>query len=572
MNIEFLIVGTAKESEDDFHNLYQKMKVSVYTLCLSITKNKNLARDLAAETFRRVKRDAYKFDTELNGEYWILDIAGRLSQNALLEKSFQRQIERQYIDNVSVIMSDLINTAKNDRASIVLTRLLTSLRKSDIAKLLNYYQASCRAEYNRAIKQLRLKNSQYNKKEIIKILREEAQSSCPEYWSYVSAPTNSVVENISDELVNAPDLKAEDLTEEETKKNSKNGGRILLICGIILFTLSLTTVVLHYFFKDRNKDDDFDSNNIQYDNTTAMVELNDTLYYTGKNGKDLCAFCPAKDTSGVVIVKDAHPKEIETDGTSLYYRSQKDGNMYKVDPSTGNTEKISYLPGVSLDIHDHYLYFGSEGGIYRIDLNGDLQNTEPELLLDTSADASLFCVDLDVSEDGTVFFCSGAGKGIHQIYDFEGTPLNKGLFSDEAYSIQYESGYVYFDFPIKNQINLYKINLKTLRIFTVGRTYSTYDTDDAPLGAEGDAVILSSGAFQVIDTVTYYAAEDGIYKVPFEGGKGIQVVKKTLKTTITDFYISDNYVYCFYSDGKKDTERHLVAYKLTEPEVSVSIY
>ena len=185
-----------------------------------------------------------------------------------------------------------------------------------------------------------------------------------------------------------------------------------------------------------------------------MVELNDTLYYTGKNGKDLCAFCPSKDTSGVVIVKDAHPKEIETDGTSLYYRSQKDGNMYKVDPSTGNTEKISYLPGVSLDIHDHYLYFGSEGGIYRIDLNGDLQNTEPELLLDTSADASLFCVDLDVSEDGTVFFCSGAGKGIHQIYDFEGTPLNKGLFSDEAYSIQYENGYV--GIRVKFQVSAFR--------------------------------------------------------------------------------------------------------------------
>ena len=58
MNIEFLIVGTAKESEEDFHNLYEKMRVSVYTLCLSITKNKNLSRDLAAETFRRVKRDA----------------------------------------------------------------------------------------------------------------------------------------------------------------------------------------------------------------------------------------------------------------------------------------------------------------------------------------------------------------------------------------------------------------------------------------------------------------------------------------------------------------------------------
>ena len=114
--------------------------------------------------------------------------------------------------------------------------------------------------------------------------------------------------------------------------------------------------------------------------------------------------------------------------------------------------------------------------------------------------------------------------------------------------------------------------MKTLRIFTVGRSYSTYDTDDAPLGAQGNAATLSSGAFQVIDTVTYYAAEDGIYKVPFEGGEGTQVVKKTLNTTITDLYISDNYIYCFYSDGKKDTDRHLVAYKLTEPEVSVNIY
>ena len=570
MNIEFLIVGTAKESEEDFHNLYEKMRVSVYTLCLSITKNKNLARDLAAETFRRVKRDAYKFDTDLNGEYWILDIASRLSQNALSEKSFQSQLSRQYIDNVSIIMGDLINNAKNDRASIVFMRLLTSLRKSDIAKLLNYYQASCKAEYTRAIKQLKLKNSYYSKKEIINTLKEDATNSCPDYWAFISAPVNATVENISDEVTFIPE--EEKITEEHPEKNEKNGRRILLICGIILFTLSLTTVVFYYFFKDRNSEEKYDSSNIQYDNTTAMIELNGTLYYTGKNGRDLCAFNPSQDKTGVIILKDSQPKEIDTDGTYLYYRSQKDGYMYRVDPKTGSSVKISYMPGVSLDIYDHYLYFGSEGGIYRIDLEGDVQNAEPELLLDTSSDVSLFCVDLEVGEDGTVFFCSGAGKGIHQIYDYEGTPLNKGLFSDEAYSIQYDNGYVYFDFPIKNVINLYKINLKTLRIFTVGRSYSTYDTDDAPLGAQGNAATLFSGAFQVIDTVTYYAAEDGIYKVPFEGGEGTQVVKKTLNTTITDLYISDNYIYCFYSDGKKDTDRHLVAYKLTEPEVSVNIY
>lgn len=568
MNIEFLIVGTAKESEEDFHNLYHKMKVSVYTLCLSITKNKNMARDLAAETFRRVKRDAYKFDTELNGEYWILDIAYRLSQNALSDPAFRSQLSRQFLDNVSLLMGDLINNAKNERAAIVFLRLLSSMRKSDIAKLLNYYHASCNAEYTRAIKQLYANNKHYSKKEIIKTLKEDADAACPDYWIYINNPVNDKTSGLADELTEQPVIPQDTPSEEKPK----NGRRIILITGILLFTVSLTCIVFYFFFKDREKEDTYDSTIIQYDNTTAMVELGGTLFYTSENAKDLCAFNVTTDKAGRVIIKDAHPKEIVTDGTYLYYRSQKNGFMYKTDATGSINTQISYLPGVSLTVQGNYLYFGSEDGIYRIALNSDVTTAEPELLLDTSYDSSLFCVDLDVAEDGTVFFCSGAGKGIHQIYDYNGTSLNKGLFSDEAYSIEYDNGYVYFDFAMSNSINLYKINLETLRIFTVGKTYSTYDTDDAPLGAEGTAAELSSGAFQIVDTVAYYAAKDGIYKVPFNGGESELVVKKTLDNTITDFYMSDEYIYCFYSDGKKDSDRQLVAYKLTNPDINVSIY
>lgn len=560
MNIEFLIVGIAKESEEDFHTLYQKMKVSVYCLALSIVKNKNIARDIAAETFRRVKKDAYKFDTDLNGEYWILDLTYKLSLNALNVPAFQSRLAMQRIDNASLLLGELINESKSDRAQIVLLRLLSTLKKSDIAKMLNYYKSSCKAEYNRALAQLKVKNNYLSKSEIINAIKKDSQDACPDYWIYIQ---NEATDNISELSSEEPELIEREIMEVSPKKRVSLRS-ILWGCAIAICTISLVTIVLYSLFKDR-EEETYDATTVQYSNTTAMVELSNTLYYCGENERDLCAINPSKEAVGKVIVQDAYPKEIVTDGTYLYYRNQSDGYIYRT-TTTGETPiQVSYMPGVSIDVNDNYIYFGSTGGIYRVNLSStNLSEEEPELLLDTSADSSLFCIDLDVSDDGQVFFCSGAGKGIHMIYDYEGTNLNKGLFSDEAYSIEYDNGYVYFDFAMNNTINLYKINLETSRIFTVGRTYSTYETNDAPLTYEGDAAVLDTGAFQIVDTVTYFAGKDGIYKVGFEGGKPELVIAKTFDSSITDFLVTDDYIFCYYSDGKKDSTRHLISYKISD--------
>jgi len=561
MNIEYLIVGVAKESQEDFHELYQKMKVSVYSLSLSIVKNKSIARDIAAETFKRIKQSAYKFDTDLNGEYWILDIAYRLSCNALTTPALQNQLARQRIDNASLLLGELINNSKNDRASIILLRLLSSLRQSDIAKLLNYYKSSCKAEYNRGITQLKIKNNYYSKNEIISILKEDAIKACPDYWAYIESDSSEQMAGLSDESINYVE-KIDITNNEETPKASR---RIILTCFIVILLVSLVTLVIYFFFKDKESPDTYDSTVIQYENTTAMISLGSHLYYCSENGKDLCSINPSKDATGKVIVTGAYPKEIVTDGTYLYYRNQSDGYIYKTSTDGAEPMRISYMPGVSLDIHDNHIYFGSTGGIYRVNLaSPDLSAAEPELILDTTQDSSLFCVDLEVGADGTVYFCSGAGKGIHEIYTYEGTPLNQGLFTDEAYTIMYDNEYLYFDYVVKNEINLYKINLETQRIFTVGRTYSTYDTINASLTYEGDPIILETGAFQVVNTVTYFAAKDGIYKVGFDGGKPELVVSKTLDNAITDFLVTEDYIFCYYSDGKKDSTRHLISYKISD--------
>ena len=77
MDLEYLIVGIARGEEEDYHNLYLQTYRTVFALSLSIVKDKGLARCIAVETYRRVAKQAYLFDTELNAEYWILDIARR---------------------------------------------------------------------------------------------------------------------------------------------------------------------------------------------------------------------------------------------------------------------------------------------------------------------------------------------------------------------------------------------------------------------------------------------------------------------------------------------------------------
>ena len=50
MNLEYRIVGAAKNSEEDLRAIYDEMGTGVYTLALSLTRSRKLAREVAVGT------------------------------------------------------------------------------------------------------------------------------------------------------------------------------------------------------------------------------------------------------------------------------------------------------------------------------------------------------------------------------------------------------------------------------------------------------------------------------------------------------------------------------------------
>ena len=82
-NLEFLIVGIARESQEDLHKFYKATAPEVYGMALSIVKDTYLASEVLAETHKRIATMAYLFNTEMSAEYWLLDMAKNISENAL---------------------------------------------------------------------------------------------------------------------------------------------------------------------------------------------------------------------------------------------------------------------------------------------------------------------------------------------------------------------------------------------------------------------------------------------------------------------------------------------------------
>lgn len=88
-------------------------------------------------------------------------------------------------------------------------------------------------------------------------------------------------------------------------------------------------------------------------------------------------------------------------------------------PDGGNRTRLCDVPGSAMALYEGYLYFSTTGGIYRIPSAGGTLETA-ELILDTSNDANLFCVDMTLDASGNVYFASGVGKGIHHVTDYRG--------------------------------------------------------------------------------------------------------------------------------------------------------
>ena len=569
MNIEYLIIGITKDSKDDFKELYRRMRIPVYALALATVKDKTLAREIAAETFRRIKTYAYSFDTEMNGEYWILHMVRQLGLNALQDSSLRDSRDTAGIaDNASALILKTLSHLKNERGLILTLQAVSTLSGKDIASLVGFYRASASREAKRGLVELRTFYPKLTMKKFRTMLKDDFAQSCPDYWEYIEMDRPTKVAHISHEVMFLNEEESQFHGEAESeniqtrtlqrKRRITKRIKIGLIAAISCLVLISGSCIIYQLVQDARF-----SNTPEYVQTDAsmdMIEVNGILYY--RDAKGIYAYDETADTEKVKKLYEGAVRDMISVDTGLCFRNNKDGKMYYIDYQGNGLKQMTDYSGTSLVYgQDGYVYFNAHDGIYKFAPNQE----KPQVLsvYTEEIETAPTRYHMGFNEDGALFFSAGADGGI---YKLEGNSL-KGYYLDEAYYFQIHGKYLFFDaIGLRDERYLYGINLDK-------------DTQQ-DTSHKLPEIRLYSAAYYISDGYVYYEgygeasnAPLGLYRLNLSDGSRTQIDNTAnAQLHIADIYVSEGKLYCYYSDGQSNGMRTLTARALSNLDKTETIF
>ncbi|MBQ8165144.1 MAG: DUF5050 domain-containing protein [Clostridia bacterium] len=580
MSFEYLIVGIAKDEQQDYREFYDKTKVETYMFALSLVKDRVLARDIAVEAYKRVYSLAYKFDTDLNAEYWILDIVKNLCINSLKHEELRKVADSNRIDNLTRLLSDLILQTAEDRAKFIVLRTVSGLNKSEIAKLLWYQGGSASAEYRRGIKELvALDPAERSNDSVKENLTEDMKSCTPDMWGLVIKDEATRVSFVSHEELEIDDDEiafSED--KEELKKIKRAADRkrrkikiltvviaIILLCGVIAGVIAAVVA----YNKEQNTVSKLPQSNTiditmpQFRTKMAMAELDGVLYYSNYNDEGKLYKADFSSGNSVVSkISDDIPKEIvayNSDSKYIIYRNYTDGKIYRYSPSDGQTVRLCEISGAALCLKDDKLYFSTSTGISSISVSGDMSSYKEVFIVSDLSNP--FRYDIEVNASENVYFSSGAEAGLFILKEYKDESTgevgiyNEGIYAGNIYDMHLYGDSIYFDISENNTSVLCKLDISNE--YKVSRI---------------ENVFLSSAAICISDGYIYYAgyeedptvnenAQRGLFRMSVDLGAPEMLVAQTDATLfISDLYISDSKIYCYSCTAAAEGIKKLVAY------------
>ncbi len=576
MDLEFLIVGIAKESEEDLKALYKATAEEVYSMALSIVKDTSLAAEILAETYKRIATLAYLFNTEMSAEYWLLDMAKNISNNALHDPEVKAALTLPKQDNMSKALIELINNSKNDRASIILARTMSSLSMRDIARLLWYKTGACKQEYKRGLNRLSEKLSVTDKKDIPQQLKKDIGTTCPDVWNKIISAEAGPLSHISHEelnldeeaLIYSEEDKENALQEKNEKQKKKKRNTIILIIAICVIIISgIVTVLISNVLDKQDEEGGKITVDVQYGNKISLVQIENKVYYQN-NDEDMHLWCYDYSTGQSEELCSDRLKELITDGEKLYYRNYDDGKIYSINTDGSDKKLLTKTAGTCLNYKDGKIYFSSKSGISVINPDGseetifvELDEKSEDFIFYEDQGISPYRIHMKFSPEGTLYFSGGAFKGLFNVVDFNGTNGIEAISSDEIYTFDFYNGDIYYDYKILDEelmgtIYLYKLDTETL------------------LSQEVENVIMGTGAFCMDGSVMYYDGlvenEYGIYKIDLS--EETMSPEKISDQRASDMYLYQDKLYIYHPETKDIADKYLVSISITENKEPVSIF
>lgn len=585
MKLEYNIVGVAKKSEEDLRTIYRSIGDGVFGLALGVTGSRKLAREIAVETFRRVVRYAVTFNTDMSGQYWILDICMQLSLNSLRDPAVSAMsITKEKIDNASSLLQDTLFKLGGDRGTMILLKALTDLKNVDIAQLCGYYSGSAGAEIRRGIAKLADMDDMRQKKELLPQLKQDIGSVCPDYYSRISEEEPTAVSHVSHEAMylseelNSFSTGAEEdekITGRERERKEKAKWKWLRIAAVFAGALLIAGIVAGIIAATRKRNTDNEPSpppGVQYGNKIDMVIAGGKLYYRGVGG-GIFRFDDEKGEPEQIY--DGTARELVTDGTKLYFRSDR-SKLFSINTDGTGLKQLCDISGTTLCFSGGRLYFSASDGIYSMPGEGVADDSELTPVYIEEVEDAPSRQSIVVTDDGRVLFSGGADKGIFTVSEFSGSSVLGLIYFDEVYYLTLWNGKLLFDGIAADGIEMYLMDIDLKKAEVVGLEYSTGSDGniDYTTGAGTPALSYSAAYTPYGDRLWYegYEIDEnglkkniGIYVISYNSGDPellLPLPEEGLH--VTEMLSDGKSLYCFYSDGRSDGERRLVAYDLND--------
>jgi len=163
INYEDYIDLLKNKDEEAFQTVYENTKKGVFSVIVSIVKNKAVTEDLMQDTYIKMIEKINQYKRGRNFYAWLLQIA---KNNALdYYRKYHREtlydpIEQSYYhdnlktDEVTYTVMDLVKPLPDLDKQIVLLRAVDEMKFKDIAKVVDKPLGTVLWIYNKAIKTL----------------------------------------------------------------------------------------------------------------------------------------------------------------------------------------------------------------------------------------------------------------------------------------------------------------------------------------------------------------------------------------------------------------------------------
>lgn len=551
MDLEYLVLSIAKGVEEDFNKFYNETKNGAFAFALALTGDRQVARDAAAESYRRVSSEAKVFDTGMSAKMWHLEILRNLCMNGLADGEIAMQAAQKRRENLSILLTNGLFETAEDRGIIIAARLGAGLSRRDAAKLLWYNTASCSGEYTRGIREaadLSGYKGEDSKpaSEIETMLREDFESATPDFLELAKGGRETMFCNINSAVLLAgesegalPGESREDRQKRIAEKTLASKRRKVITIVIILAAVAVAAAVgLTIFFSgmQRSLIEEPDATPVpepQYRTVADVTVYGDNIYYSNY-ADDGCLYVYDLKTEKSNKISNAKPRDFsEFSGSICYFRDSSKGEIAKLDAKT-NTVEYTGITGAIPCIYGDDVYISTRNGV------SVLSGGEVKEIFNDSTGTAFRC-DMAVI-NGVVVFSSAPSAGLYRM-----TPTAL----DEYYVEESLPDYVINDFYVSGTYIVFDDG--TGNLFVI-------DVESGKLLPRIGAEILSGGITTDGDTIYFYGKTSdgpkGVYSITIEDAAESKEPSLVLsledqKYDLSDIYVSGDVTVLYYSNGEK---------------------